>query len=163
MLLFPVKSYLHHRSAVQLLSFHTLPKNAPLTPFVSHSLLFHIFRLFVFNHLRTQGWGGRWGRPRSRRPRHACSDFVHGDSMTDKKDHTFRQGTGTVKVRRHARAAALKPTRHWPAGYIESFAGVPADFARPPQGGSRQLAKEPKAVSSHRTPKNQERPRSRWT
>jgi hypothetical protein len=28
----------------------------------------------------------------------------------------------------------LEPSREWPDGYLESFAGVPRDFERPPQG-----------------------------
>src|SRR5689334_4709806 len=53
-----VKLHLHRPAASYLLPFDTLPKNAPLTPFLSHSLLFHIFPPFVFNCLRTHPPGG---------------------------------------------------------------------------------------------------------
>ena len=36
-------------------------------------------------------------------------------------------------VRREGKAVILEPTDDWPDGYVESFAGVPHDFARPPQ------------------------------
>ena len=36
-------------------------------------------------------------------------------------------GSETVRV-------ILEPIREWPAGYVESFTGVPDDFERPPQG-----------------------------
>ncbi|HEY8210579.1 MAG TPA: hypothetical protein VIG99_24015 [Myxococcaceae bacterium] len=34
----------------------------------------------------------------------------------------------------------LEPANGWPEGYVESFAGIPDDFARPPQGGTDELA-----------------------
>jgi len=52
-----VKLHLHHRHAVQLLSFHTLPTNAPVSHLFSQSSLLRKLPLFVFNDLRTQGPG----------------------------------------------------------------------------------------------------------
>jgi hypothetical protein len=40
----------------------------------------------------------------------------------------------TVLVHRQGRAVVLEPAHEWPDGYIESFAGFPEDFTRPPQG-----------------------------
>src|SRR5690348_16511604 len=57
MLWLPVKLHLHRPAACYLLPFDTLPTNAPLTPFLSHSLLFHIFPPFDFNCLRTHPQG----------------------------------------------------------------------------------------------------------
>jgi len=28
----------------------------------------------------------------------------------------------------------VEPDNEWPVGYVESFAGIPDDFTRPPQG-----------------------------
>ena len=46
----------------------------------------------------------------------------------------FRFETDTVVVHREGRALIVEPAHEWPEGYIESFAGVPDDFARPSQG-----------------------------
>ena len=40
----------------------------------------------------------------------------------------------TVLVHREGSSVILEPIREWPAGYVESFAGIPEDFERPPQG-----------------------------
>jgi len=37
-------------------------------------------------------------------------------------------------VRREGDAVILEPADDWPEGYVESFAGVPTSFERPPQG-----------------------------
>jgi virulence-associated protein VagC len=39
-----------------------------------------------------------------------------------------------VLVHREGDAVVLEPAEEWPEGYVESFAGVPDDFTRPPQG-----------------------------
>ena len=46
----------------------------------------------------------------------------------------FRFQTDTVLVHRQGRAVVVEPAHEWPEGYVESFAGVPEDLARPPQG-----------------------------
>jgi virulence-associated protein VagC len=40
----------------------------------------------------------------------------------------------TVLIRREGDAIVLEPVDQWPQGYVDSFAGVPDDFARPQQG-----------------------------
>jgi antitoxin VapB len=47
----------------------------------------------------------------------------------------FRVESDTVLVRREGAAIVLEPVDEWPAGYVESFSGVPKDFVRQPQGG----------------------------
>jgi virulence-associated protein VagC len=42
--------------------------------------------------------------------------------------------TDTGLVHREGNAVIVEPANEWPAGYVESFAGIPDDFARPPQG-----------------------------
>lgn len=42
----------------------------------------------------------------------------------------FTTGTGRVVCG----SVILEAIREWPAGYVESFTGVPEDFERPPQG-----------------------------
>jgi len=46
----------------------------------------------------------------------------------------FRFDSDTVLVHREGNAVILEPSNEWPDGYVESFAGVPDDFERPPQG-----------------------------
>ena len=46
----------------------------------------------------------------------------------------FRFATDTVLVHREGQAVVVEPADEWPEGYVESFAGVPDDFNRPPQG-----------------------------
>jgi antitoxin VapB len=47
----------------------------------------------------------------------------------------FRVEGESVLVRREGAAIVLEPADEWPAGYVESFTGVPDDFVRQPQGG----------------------------
>ena len=46
----------------------------------------------------------------------------------------FRFDGDTVLVHREGSAVILEPVHDWPAGYVESFAGMPEDFGRPDQG-----------------------------
>jgi virulence-associated protein VagC len=46
----------------------------------------------------------------------------------------FRFEPDTVLVHREGYAVIVEPADEWPAGYVESFAGIPDDFTRPPQG-----------------------------
>jgi len=37
--------------------------------------------------------------------------------------------------------AGKKSAGRWPKGYVKSFAGIPRDFARPPQGKAERRPK----------------------
>ncbi len=60
--------------------------------------------------------------------------FWTGRSQAVSLPKEFRFETDTVLVRRQGRAVVLEPACQWPEGWVESFAGVPEDFVRPPQG-----------------------------
>jgi antitoxin VapB len=60
--------------------------------------------------------------------------FKTGRSQAVRLPKEFRFDTDTVLVHREGSAVILEPVREWPAGYRESFAGVPDDFERPAQG-----------------------------
>lgn len=66
--------------------------------------------------------------------------FWTGRSQAVRLPKEFRFDADTVLVRRQGRAVLLEPAHEWPDGYVESFAGFPEDFARPPQG---ELEKRP--------------------
>ena len=59
--------------------------------------------------------------------------FWTGRSQAVRLPKEFRFDSETVSVRREGKAVILEPTDDWPDGYVESFAGVPHDFSRPPQ------------------------------
>jgi antitoxin VapB len=60
--------------------------------------------------------------------------FWTGRSQAVRLPKEFRFQADTVLVRQQGRAVLLEPAHEWPDGYVESFAGCPEDFARPPQG-----------------------------
>lgn len=60
--------------------------------------------------------------------------FWTGRSQAVRLPKEFRFSTDTVLVHREGESVVLQPADAWPEGYVESFAGVPEDFARPPQG-----------------------------
>ena len=60
--------------------------------------------------------------------------FWTGRSQAVRLPKEFRFETDSVQVRRQGRAVVLEPAHEWPDGYVKSFAGLPEDFARPPQG-----------------------------
>ena len=60
--------------------------------------------------------------------------FKTGRSQAVRLPKEFRFDSDTVLVHREGSAVILEPVREWPAGYAESFAGVPEDFERPAQG-----------------------------
>lgn len=60
--------------------------------------------------------------------------FTTGRSQAVRLPKEFRFDTDTVLVHREGNAVILEPSREWPVGYVESFTGVPDDFARPTQG-----------------------------
>ena len=60
--------------------------------------------------------------------------FKTGRSQAVRLPKEFRFDGDTVLVRREGSSVILEPLREWPAGYAESFAGVPEDFKRPAQG-----------------------------
>ena len=61
--------------------------------------------------------------------------FWTGRSQAVRLPKEFRFDTDTVLVRRDGDALILEAADAWPEGYVDSFAGVPEAFARPPQGG----------------------------
>jgi len=60
--------------------------------------------------------------------------FWTGRSQAVRLPKEFRFDTDTVLVRREGDAVVLEPADEWPEGYLDSFAGAPEDFTRPPQG-----------------------------
>ena len=64
--------------------------------------------------------------------------FWTGRSQAVRLPKEFRFQTDTVLVHRQGRAVVLEPAHEWPEGYVESFAGMPDDFARPPQGQTEE-------------------------
>ena len=66
--------------------------------------------------------------------RHTARVFTTGRSQAVRLPKEFRFDSETVFIRREGTAVILEPAREWPAGYVESFAGVPDDFERPVQG-----------------------------
>jgi antitoxin VapB len=60
--------------------------------------------------------------------------FKTGRSQAVRLPKEFRFDTDTVLVHREGSAVVLEPTREWPAGWVDSFTGAPADFERPDQG-----------------------------
>jgi antitoxin VapB len=60
--------------------------------------------------------------------------FWTGRSQAVSLPKEFRFAGDSVLVRREGDAVILEPAEAWPEGYLQSFAGVPEDFARPPQG-----------------------------
>lgn len=67
--------------------------------------------------------------------------FTTGRSQAVRLPKEFRFDTDTVFVHRQGNAVILEPAREWPEGYVESFAGVPEDFERPPQGEAEKRRK----------------------
>ena len=66
-------------------------------------------------------------------PTRRAKVFWSGRSQAVRLPKEFRFEGDTVLVRRQGNAVILEPADEWPEGYIESFAGVPDVFARPPQ------------------------------
>jgi antitoxin VapB len=60
--------------------------------------------------------------------------FWTGRSQAIRLPKEFRFDTDVVLVRREGQAVIVEPAHEWPDEYVESFAGVPEDFTRPPQG-----------------------------
>jgi antitoxin VapB len=60
--------------------------------------------------------------------------FWTGRSQAVRLPKEFRFETDTVLVHREGYGVVIEPANEWPAGYVESFAGIPSDFIRPPQG-----------------------------
>lgn len=63
-----------------------------------------------------------------------ASVFWTGRSQAVRLPKEFRFDGDTVLVRREGNAVILEPSNAWPEGFVESFAGLPDDFERPPQG-----------------------------
>jgi antitoxin VapB len=60
--------------------------------------------------------------------------FWTGRSQAVRLPAEFRFEGDAVLVHREGSAVILEPSDAWPEGYVESFRGVPDDFARPAQG-----------------------------
>jgi antitoxin VapB len=75
---------------------------------------------------------------RSKRKETRAKIFWTGRSQAVRLPKEFRFATDSVLVRRDGDAVVLEPDDTWPAGWVESFAGAPRDFKRPPQGESEE-------------------------
>lgn len=64
--------------------------------------------------------------------------FWTGRSQAVRLPKEYRFGTDTVLVHRQGRAVVLEPAHEWPEGYVKSFAGLPEEFSRPPQGEAEE-------------------------
>ncbi|MBV9071429.1 MAG: AbrB/MazE/SpoVT family DNA-binding domain-containing protein [Acidobacteria bacterium] len=73
--------------------------------------------------------------------RHTARVFKTGRSQAVRLPKEFRFDSDTVLVHRDGTSVILEPVHEWPAGYVESFAGVPADFERPAQGSVEKRRK----------------------
>lgn len=60
--------------------------------------------------------------------------FRTGRSQAVRLPKEFRFDGDAVLIHREGSSVILEPIREWPAGYVESFAGVPEDFERPAPG-----------------------------
>lgn len=80
-------------------------------------------------------------RPSQKPKRVTARVFTTGRSQAVRLPKEFRFDTDTVLVHREGNSVILEPPRDWPEGYVESFAGVPDDFARPPQGAVERRRK----------------------
>jgi antitoxin VapB len=76
-------------------------------------------------------------KPKARR----AKVFWTGRSQAVRLPKEFRFDTDTVLVRREGDTVVLEPADDWPDGYVDSFAGAPEDFTRPPQGEADQREK----------------------
>ncbi|HJQ41384.1 MAG TPA: type II toxin-antitoxin system VapB family antitoxin [Thermoanaerobaculia bacterium] len=70
-----------------------------------------------------------------------ASLFWTGRSQAVRLPKEFRFKGDTVLVRREGNAVILEPSNDWPKNYVKSFAGVPEDFTRPPQGAVEKRKK----------------------
>ena len=59
--------------------------------------------------------------------------FCTGGRQAIRLPKEYRFDSETVLVHREGNALVIEPAVEWPEGYVQSFAGVPDDFARPPQ------------------------------
>jgi antitoxin VapB len=66
--------------------------------------------------------------------------FWTGRSQAIRLPKEFRFQTDTVLVRRKGQGVIVEPVDAWPEGYVDSFAGMAADFARPTQGDAEKRA-----------------------
>ena len=62
--------------------------------------------------------------------------FWTGRSQAVRLPKEFRVESDTLLIRREGDVIILEPADEWPEGYVESFAGIPEDFARPSQGAT---------------------------
>ena len=79
--------------------------------------------------------------PVAKNSRTRAKVFWTGRSQAVRLPKEFRFDTASVLVRREGTQVILEPDTGWPEGYLESFAGMPEDFERPPQGTLRKRAK----------------------
>jgi antitoxin VapB len=66
--------------------------------------------------------------------RKTANVFWTGRSQAVRLPREFRFASDTVLIHREGSSVILEPVHEWPEGYVESFAGIPDDFERPPQG-----------------------------
>jgi antitoxin VapB len=71
---------------------------------------------------------------RSKKKQTRAKVFWTGRSQAVRLPKEFRFETESVLVRRDGETVVLEADDAWPAGWVESFAGAPPDFKRPPQG-----------------------------
>lgn len=63
--------------------------------------------------------------------------FKTGRSQAVRLPKEFRFDGDTVLIRHEGSAVILEPDG-WPDGYVDSFAGIPDDFERAPQGAPEE-------------------------
>jgi antitoxin VapB len=67
--------------------------------------------------------------------------FTTGRSQAVRLPKEFRFDGDAVLIHREGSSVILEPIRDWPAGYVESFTGIPDDFERPAQGSIEKRRK----------------------
>lgn len=78
---------------------------------------------------------------RSSTDRKTASVFWTGRSQAVRLPKEFRFDSDKVLVHREGNTVILEPVDEWPEDYAESFAGIPDDFERPPQGEAEKREK----------------------
>ncbi len=67
--------------------------------------------------------------------------FTTGRSQAVRLPKEFRFDGDAVLIHREGSSVIQEPIREWPAGYVESFAGIPEDFERPAQASVEKRRK----------------------
>ena len=79
--------------------------------------------------------------PKTSTKRQTARVFRTGRSQAVRLPKEFRFEGDEVLIHQEGSSVILEPIREWPAGYVESFAGISDDFERPAQGSMEKRRK----------------------